>query len=440
MKFTILGIIVTVFMMSCATDDAEYAVGSDFIDSTVEVKVIDTFTVNTGTYKLDSLVTSATNRILIGSVNDAYLGQTTAQSYFQIQNYIFSIDKNAVYDSIGFVLNYDSYYYGDTLQPQTYKIHRITETFEPKDDGDDFYNTSKLTFDHESLGEVTFTPRPNTSTDSIYIPMEYELGEEIFNKIIDDDINTSDDFLQYFKGLTILPDTLSNSHVLGFNAYTTTSTDKNSSMRLYYTLKDEDAEGESYYVEFVVSSTNKQFNAIKTDVTTTNINGVNDLETVIPSQQTNNLIYAQAGTGISARVHIPSIKKLKEMSQVGSSLGAALTFRPLKGTYDKYNPLKDSLSIYVIDHKNRIMNLLTDVDGYTAYAVLNENDDEFDSDTYYSVDLGGFVEEILTTEENLNYSLMIQFVDVNNSVDRVIVEDPESESDRVKLTVKYLNY
>ena len=440
MRYTIIGLLCVVFMMSCATDETEnYEVGSDFVDNNIQVKVIDTFAINTGTYKLDSLVTSGTGRILLGSINDVYLGKLTAQSYMQIINYKYSIDKSAVYDSIGFVLNYDSYYYGDTLQPQTYKIHRVLETVE-SDDSEGFYNTSKLKYDDEVLGQATFIPKPNTDTDSGYIPMKHELGEEIFNKILEDDINNSDDFLQYFRGLTIVPDTSSNSHVLGFNAYTTTSNLKNSGMRLYYTLQSGDSEGVSHYIEFVISDLAKQFNAIKSDVSETGIDGVDDEETVVSSTQTNNLFYAQAGTGVSARIEIPAIKKLKEMSEVGTSLSAELSFKALKGTYDKYNPLKDSLSVYVVDHKNRIMNLLTDVNGYTAYAILNKNDDEFDSNTYYSIDLSGFVETILNTEEDLKYSLMIQFVNLNKTVDRVIIQNPKSESDRVKLTVKYLNY
>lgn len=441
MKFTIIAVLCTVFMLSCTTDTENYEVGNDFVDNEIDIKVIDTFTVNTGTYKLDSIITSGSSRLLLGNIKDQYLGRLTAQAYMQLQNYVFNISSDAVYDSIGFVLNYDSYYYGDTLQPQTYKIHRVIETFEPADDVDEFYNTSTLGYDDEVIGQKTFIPEPTTDSDSIYIPMNYELGEEIFNKIVDKDIDNSYDFLQYFRGITIVPDKLIDSHVLGFNSTAGSyGTSTNSGMRLYYTTQSEDSEGVSNYIEFVVSSAVKQFNAITSDVTGTEIDGVNDVETVVSSDDTNHLFYAQAGTGVSARIEISSIKRLKELSDIGTPLGSELTFRPLKGTYDDNNSLKDSLSVYVVDHKNRIMNLLTDSNGYTAYAILNENDDEFDSNTYYSIDLNGFVEEILSMEEDLNYALMVQFTGLNNTVNRVILEDPEKESERVKLTVKFLNY
>ena len=80
--------------------------------------------------------------------------------------------------------------------------------------------------------------------------MDDVLGEEIFNKIVDNDINNSDDFLQYFKGLAIVPDTSESNHVLGFNASTSSRYYGNSSMRLYYTIKDDDSEDNELLFRF----------------------------------------------------------------------------------------------------------------------------------------------------------------------------------------------
>ena len=422
--------------MSCSSSDEDannYPVGGDFIENDIQVRVIDTFSIETGTFKLDSLITSSTSRILLGSIIDENFGKLTAQSYLQVKNSDFSIDSDAVFDSIGFTLHYDKYIYGDTTQVQTYKIHRILETFEPFEE-DDFYNTSKLEYDPDSLGELTFTPRPNKETDSLYIPMDNELGLEIFDKILENDINNSDDFIQYFKGLTIIPDTQSNSHILGFNVSSTSNAEENSSMRIYYTVDDGDSEGNDYYIDFVISSIAKQFNTIKTDLTGTLIDSFEDSETIITSNTTNDVIFTQAGTGISSRIEIPSIKNLNEISDDGTTLNAELTFRPLNGSYNDDKPLKDSLSVYIVDHKNRIIDQLTNLGGANSYAVLDNDDNEFD-ELYYSVDLSAFVEEILNSTYDLNYALMIQFVDYNKTVDSAIIEN-----DEMKLSVKYLNY
>jgi hypothetical protein len=338
------------------------------------------------------------------------------------------------------VLNYDNYYYGDTTKVQTYKLHRIIETFEPIE-GDYFYNTSFLDYDDETLGEISFSPKPNRETDSLFIKMDNVLGEEIFKKIVDNDINTSDDFLQYFKGLAIVPDTTTDSNVIGFNVSATSATSGNSSMRLYYSINDDDSEDNSYFIDFVISSAAKQFNQIETDLSSSIFLGdFEDEEEIKLSEETDDLIFVQSGSGIAARIEIPTIKNLLELSENATTLSATLSFNPLLGSYDDNNPLPESLLVYVVDHKNRIIKTLSDVGGITVSAILNQDDSEFNDNTYYTIDLSGFVEEILFSELNLNYALMIQYQDYSNNVNNLVIENDLSTNNKIKLSVKYLNY
>jgi len=434
-----IGFIRFVFLASCTTDDTTYPVGSDFIDNDIQVRIIDTFSIKAGTIKLDSLVTSSTNRILLGSVIDENLGHLSAKSYLELIGSSYNIGSNAVYDSIGMILNYDNYYYGDTTKIQTYQLHKITETFEPKE-GDEFYNTSSLDYNSDILGELSFTPKPNKATDSLFIKMDDGLGKELFDKIVYNDINNSDDFLQYFKGLAIVPDTSVSNHVLGFNVSTTSSISGNSCMRLYYTIEDDDSEDNDYYLDFVISAPSLQFNEINTDLSSTILGGFEDGEEIKQSETTDDLLFTQAGTGITMRIEIPSIKRLSEFTENSTTLRAALTFSPLKGTYDDDDPLPESMVVYVVDHKNRIISQLSGISGETVSAVLNEDDDEFEGNTYYSVDLSGFVEEILYTETDLNYALMVQYPSFSSNVNTMVIENDASTNKEVKLSVKYLNY
>ncbi|MFY0713183.1 DUF4270 family protein [Seonamhaeicola sp. NFXS20] len=441
MKIFFIGTIIMVFMFSCSDDIKSYPVGSDFIDNDVNLKVLDTFTINAGTFKLDSIITSSTSRILLGSVKDDYFGNLTAQSYFQVVNSDFSISSDAVYDSIGLVLNYDNYYYGDTTRVQTYKVHRLQEYFEPQDDGDEFYNVSKLEYDEEPLGEFTFSPRPTSTSDSIYIPLDKDLGEEIFNKIRDNDINNSDDFLQYFYGLTVIPDTLVDSNVLGFTYTSSSDIDNNSGMRIFYTEDyDDTSEDNDQVINFYIPSSDKHFNAINSNLSGTVIENLDDQETTIDSYDTDQLIFSQGGIGVSARIEMPTLKYLKTLSDESTSLSAELTFAPLLNSYDETRPLQDSLAVYIVDNKNRIVSQLTDVDANTSYAILNQDNDEFNESTYYSIDMSGFVNTIFNSETDLNYAIMIQFIDYNKTVDSVIIDDLDEDKNNIKLSVTYLEY
>ncbi|MCF6167647.1 DUF4270 family protein [Lutibacter sp.] len=416
--------------VSCNEDLKTYPVGEDFIDNNVIVTVIDTFSLKCGTFMLDSVVTSNTGRILLGSVIDNNLGQTTSQSYLKLKNTLFDIDTNAKYDSIGFVLNYDTYYYGDTTVAQTYKVHRVRKIIEP-DEGLNLYNTSNFLYDNEVLGELTFTPMPNRTSDSLYIPLNFNLGKEIFDKLKDNEINNFDDFEQFFNGITIIPNTTTNSNILGFQ-YKNYTSSNNSSMRIYYTISDDDNEGNDSFIDFNVVSED-QFNHIESNRLNTQLDNFETSETIISSSYTNNIIYTQGGTGISARVEIPYLENLKKLSENGTVLDGKLLFYPLKGSYDN-NQLEESLTVYVVDHKNRVIKELGE-------AVLTSNKyDEFNEDTYYTVDLTLYIEEILSATYTLNYALMFQFSDYKKTVDKILIEDDKVDEFKMKLQVSYLTY
>ncbi|WP_457616502.1 DUF4270 family protein [Lutibacter sp.] len=417
--------------ISCNDDLKTYPVGEDFVDSNISVAVIDTFSLKCGTFMLDSIATSNSGRILLGSIVDGDFGRITSQSYLRLQNTLFDIDPDARYDSIGFVLNYDTYYYGDTTAAQTYKIHRVRRIIEPSE-GLSLYNTTSFPYDEEILGEITFTPKPNKESDSLYIPLNYSLGEDIFNKLKNNDINNFDDFEQYFNGVTIVPDTTTNSHILGF-LFSNYTSNRNSSMRIYYTISDDDNEDNDYFIDFNIVP-EQQFNHIESERSNTVLEGLDTYETTISSDLTNNLIYAQGGTGISARVEIPYLENLNKLAENGTVLDGKLLFYPLKGSYNDDYPLKESLTVYVVDHKNRIIKELGQA------FLTNDENNEFDEKTYYTIDLSLYIEEILNATYTLNYALMLQFSDYKNTVDRILIEDGNAGDFKMKLFVSYLTY
>lgn len=436
--FTILG--------ACSSSEtANYEVGDDFLDNNIAIRYIDTFTVNTGTFKLDELITSGTSRILLGHVNEQVFGNLTTNSYFQLSTSNFTIDDDAVYDSIGLVMNYDKYYYGDTLVNQTYKLYRVTETFEPDEDNDedDFYNYSTLEYEDTSLGDVTFKPRPMKG-DSIYMPVSDILGEEIFDKIKDNEIISSDDFIQEYKGFAIFPDSTSvtTSNILGFNASTTENITGNTSLRVYYTVEDGDSEDNSYYIDLVITSTDDMFNHIRSDFA----DSLEDSENTLSSTDTEDQIYIQGGSGVSGRISIPGLKKLNEAYEFGAVLDAELTFKPTRASY--LNPensedlvnLQDSLYVYVVNKNNEFQAQLLNAENQIIYAVLNEDIAEFNN-YHYSINMNSFVTTVLNSETDLDYHLMIQFNDLNQAPENLIIDTSDNNNDdRVKLSIKYLNY
>ena len=437
--------------ISCDSDEiSSYNVGSEFLENEININVLDTFSIKSSTYKFDSIVTSSEGRVLLGHIEDEFIGKTTSSSYFQLSTSNFSIDADATYDSIGFVLNYDNYYYRDTTVAQTYKVYKLAESVSSDNDDDNFYNTSTIDFDEmDLLGQSkAFTPRPNRANDSIYISLlDVGFGETIFNEIQEGNISTEDEFLSEYKGLLIAPDNTINSHILGFNAQAIENIANNSSLRLYYS-NNNDSDGEFHedeltYLDFVILDGAKQFNNISSDLTGTKIEGLgvaeNETSDQVYSSDTNNQTVIQAGSGICSKFEIPGIDNIKKLSEYGSTLNAELIFNPSPGTFNEDYPLPQQLTVYIVDRNNEILEQLVDVDGIETFAELTRKN-EFAEGTFYTVDVTAFVEAILASDQDLNYGLMFQMPEYTKVVDRVILDDSSAENSQLKLTVKYLNY
>jgi len=426
-------------LLSCNDDNTSFEVGKEFLDSDTNVFEVDTLTLKTATIISDSLITSSTTRILVGALQDNDFGNLTAQSYFSVDSDTYSLDKEAVFDSIALVLFYDRYSYGDTTQVQTYKIHQITDIFEPTDDDDSFYNTSSLPYSDEILGQQSFIPYPNKK-DSINIPLNYSFGKNIFDKIVDDEITETNDLVKEFRGITIKADPDSNN-VLGFTYSTYNS--GSTGIRMYYTLNDDDdSENNQYYLEFRLVGGNYVFNNITSDKSNTAISSLTDSEDILSSTETENKIYVQSGTGISMRIEMPTLTNLNELENNGTSLAANLKIYPDYSSYDDIN-LIDSLAVYIIDQKNRKIAQLYSLSGNAVYAKLNSEENEFDANTYYTADVSSFVEEILTSSYTLDYALRLEFPDNTKTINRLLINDSDSPEDsnfKMKLHLTYLTY
>jgi len=446
--FLVLITLLTV-AISCDSDEiSSYNVGSDFLENEININLLDTFAIKSSTYKLDEVTTSSTGRILLGHIDDEYLGTISSSSYFQLSSSIlnsesgFDIDNDATYDSIGFVLNYDNYHYGDTMVSQTYKIYKLTESV--RTDNDAFYNNDILEYDDtEYLGEVNFTPKPNRASDSLYIPLDNIFGKEIFDKIQDNDISSEVEFLAQLRGLVIIPEKTDNSHILGFNAVTTEYIAGNSSLRIFYTDEndsdDEDDETLTY-LDFVVLDQSKQFNHIESSLED-NVSLLSDSQsTSIYSSDTDNKTFIQGGSGICSKIEIPSLNKLKSISEYGSIINAELVFNPAPGSYSDDYPLPDELLVFIVNKNNVIQGQLLDLDGVTPIYASLSNTSEFPEDTFYTLNLTAFVDSFVKADSDLDYGLMFQMIDYNQKVDRIIFDDDFANSSQLKLTVKYLNY
>ncbi len=222
--------------------------GSEQIDDGLSdnFRYTDTLTINCSLVREDSILSSdrsSTSAYLFcGQIDDPVFGRSRSDIFtlFRMSNLNPSF-KGATVDSIVLFLNYDGAgIYGDTLQPQTIRVHRLAADTSVRWDKDYYSNHSFPVA--ELLGEATnFLPTPNigstlfdTTNKAPYvrIPLDNAFGQELLN--IDSlDLTLDTTFWKKLRGIRISAEpAASPGAMLAFDLNNSTF----SRIRLYYKL------------------------------------------------------------------------------------------------------------------------------------------------------------------------------------------------------------
>ncbi len=432
--------VLTLFSCGTDTDAGEFTVGSDYLALSNKVIMIDTVTVEMSTINFDSLVTSNRSRILIGNYEDPVFGKVKSDSYFQLSTTTYALNNtgsdtqavNYVFDSISMILKYDNYYYGDTTKVQTFNIHRLTQKVKPNTDDSNFYNNSTLAYDSQSLGTISFKPRP-TEKDSINIRMNDEFGSALFQKIKKREITDFDSFTEYLKGLVLVPETSNSANVIGFNVST-------SKVRMYYSKYQAEADEEPYIIDFTIADVAKQFNSISLDRTGTILQNLPISSSKLSSTLTNNQGFIQSGTGVACKIDFPNIKQFKNIATNGAIVDAQLILKPVNNSYSDQYPLADSLSVYVGDNLNRISSTLVNSANSTVYGILNKKSDEFNENIGYTIPIGSFLQKEMLKQSDSRSSLILTLPSISKSVNRIVLGDQKHLNNKIQLKIYYISY
>ncbi|MET3029249.1 DUF4270 family protein [Flavobacterium sp. UW10123] len=435
----ILLFVLTLFSCGTDTDTGEFTVGSDYLALSNKVILIDTVTVNMSTINFDSLATSSRGRILIGNYDDPIFGKVKSDSYFQLSTDTYTLNSigsdtestNYVFDSISMILKYDRYFYGDTTKVQTFNIHRLTQKVKPNIEDNNFYNNSTLAYSPESLGTISYKPRPKEK-DSINIQMSKEFGEALFQKIKKREVTDFDSFTEYLKGFVLVPENSNSSNVIGFSV-------SESKVRLYYSKYQTDNET-PYIIDFSILDTSKQFNSISLDKTGTILQNLPLSNGTLSSALVNNQGFIQSGTGVACRVDFPNIKQFKNISANGAIVDAELILKPVNNTYSEKYPLADSLTVYVGDNLNRISGTLVNAAGSSVYGKLSKSSDEFNENVGYSISIGNFLQKEMLKQSDSRSSLILTLPGIAQSVNRIVLGDQKHVNNKIQLKIYYISY
>ncbi len=424
-------------LLSCNDEnlnDSDFLAGEAFTDSNIRVVLIDTLTVEISTMKLDSVITSQSSRMLVGKYTDPIFGTVRASSHMGLIPTEYTIDVEAEYDSIALHLNFDGYYYNDTTITNTIQVKRLLKTLKPSE-GDDFYNTTMVTYQEENLGDFSYSPRP-MEVDTIEIKLTDDFGGDLFQKLQEKLITSSDEFTDYFKGIALVPGIDDNGSVIGFSKETGASF-----MRLYFSTAEE-SERVQDYIDFELNLAETPvpfYNQIIAENPIDPLQTLTDKEINLSSSDADGLSFIQSGLGIASRVQFPSIKSIFDIKGQGTIMDAVLKIKPSNGTYGDQLILRDEISVYIVDKNNDVTEQLIIAEVLPVTGVINRENQEF-NDIYYEIPLVSYLEKLLLTELETGEALILLPEDFNSTVDRFVLNGTGTSSYNAQLELIYAIY
>lgn len=394
------------------------------------------------TFLEDSIITSASEKNLLGSMYEPTFGKTTVDFATQFRLTSFpAFGTNPVVDSVKLYLFYATIY-GDHTTPQRVKVYELESSLDPEfeyDQNIDLKGMSydKILADHEFIPATKLDTVDNDTTYLLTIPLDNSIGEKIVNADSLDLIN-NDVFLELFKGLYIESEDVNEE---GSGALITLEAAANSNfqgsaMVIYYNNDENMAEEEPDTLSkpFIITQYSARVNSIDHDYSGTPFENELDQEEI-----ENEYLYVQPTGGLKAKINIPNLGDWKDSINFAINK-AELIFKVDKeaSDIDNFEPPSSLIFTFIdVDGEERIP-----VDYYFSPDYYGGALDT--SDYTYSFNITQHMQRIIDArdpddEEYVgNQGFFLTTGQRNDFANRVVLEG--TKNDGVELIITYSKF
>jgi len=421
-------------LLSCRDDSS--IVGNKWVESAFTNIYTDSMTVSLSTILLDSMATSGDSIAQIGIYKDELRGELTASfcTEFTVPSFSFPTNAEYAFDSITVTFKLSGSYLGDTLAyPQTLHVHELIQPIDLEKNY--LYNISNINYNPVSLATCNFRSYPGEKEEfSVRLPDE--MGQEWFNLMRQGSIlfSTQEYFKNFFHGLAFIP-AENQSCINGFLASSSGFT-----IQLHYRSLTENVTEQT--ITFG-SSDDYCFNKIVHNRENTPFENLqSNTAHALPSEESGNMAYLQALSGIYVNIEFPYLNEIRRQGNLVTIESAYLCLYPVENSYGDQTPLPKSLTLYTTTDEYVVEDVITDNLGTSVQTASLTVDDTYYKDTYYTFDITSFLQDNLGTSGNSRKKLMLMMGndDFMTTVDGVFFGDQNHPTNKTVLYVLYKTY
>jgi hypothetical protein len=420
-----------ILFISCEKADIDFE--DNGLDDNPEIVEIDNLSVSLGTVKQDSILTSGSGMLLMGTYTDNYLGKISSTTYTEIEypsdNPL--LNKSVILDSICLVLKPTGNFKGDTTRPFKLSVHSLLENIKNENGIDAFYNNRSFEFNSTPLAEASAIIKPSLQKPW-QIRLPDALGNEWMQKLVSnaDEIQNQDRFRSYFKGLVFVTDSNTNNTMYYFTG------DSTALIRLYY--KEQGLYNVSKQIDFNFI-TDKSFYHYDYNYQGTALEQLNPLrKQYFSSSSTDNKAFFSTLAPTNIKFSFPDILTLKERFSDLKIIRALLEIKPMAGSYHYPATLPPEIILNETNHENFAGTYIFSSDGQTPQNGSLVYDPLNNVNTKYVFNITDFINALIEEGQFSTKALLLTGADnILEQSAQLVVNDQSIQKD-VKLKIYVL--
>ena len=413
--------LLSVFFLACENPTE---IGYDF-DGSASTKAYfsDTLTLAASTILADSNVNGKANYLMAGITEDPVLGKIKTSAFFQpslvpgedgVTLLPFKVLSTAIADSVELRLINFGLIFGDTVQRQTFYIHRLNASmnYSKNYNGDEGISYESTPLTRFIVNSRSFKNDTSNAPQAFYVKLPKSLAEELV-KIDTTTGKTKEAFNAKFRGFAIVPDNGSKA------IYTFNTGLLNSATCTFITYWHYPGETEVYSYNFDLNG--PRHSQVIADRTGTPLANLTKANKEIKASLTGSKTYVQGGTGIGTKIDFSNIATYGENLNISK---ATLSFSLDQTTLNVLRPQVFNFVVSELDANNKqVRNSSNNLTYLTPLSISAEGTiASVDTTQTIYIDVTNFIQK-LASKKGLYSSLLISPAAVTASGGGILSND-----------------